>query len=621
MDSTMQKQFTAEYNTLCSSLPLHHVTPSVHHQYQQPHAYQSEPQPLSEDEWDLIQSFRMMKTLNSLSSFQSSSFPSNQYTTDTSLYQTISSFSQTGHQKQALVHFTTESTTTTPSCQLPTSEEISRQSSFHKEIQLCNCESTSTFKTVIRSPLPSPSPSTASGRSTPSPTTINLSSPQSPIRKDYGQTISTSQTESGHQNYSYIHHSQSQSDHQNHSFIQHSQSGHQNHSPIQHSRSHSPLVSSPVGIVSPVQQQQTSTNQRSSSPSQQRQSCNLQISSTHEYKSLITTPTVELLDSTKPYQAGDTIKVGGRLLKTDVLSMKYWMNDDITITETTNGGQILNMAGYSYVVKNHGKYFTKWECENRRNRLCSSIHIRTSDPRITNSFTIYSIQGSHIHEPTPNNVKLYRIRQNHLPKSPITSDFVLHQGFTLTDQGARFLLYDSNTVEVPYAPAPASVGRLIIYSSDLQLQILSRSKRVASDGTFQTAANISQQNYIIVGEYEDHHTVPVLPRTRLIGCAFHYAQCVHRNIQSHGLQNAYQNNKLIRQILRQTMALAYMPSDQIRKLYYDVIQVQQNTVVKDFRKNLRSFFKYFESFWLKKIHQFCVFGESIRTNNGLEGMH
>ncbi|CAF1564118.1 unnamed protein product, partial [Adineta steineri] len=132
---------------------------------------------------------------------------------------------------------------------------------------------------------------TASGRSTPSPTTINPSSPQSPIRKDYGQTISTSQIESGHQNYSYIQHSQSQT-------------GHQNHSPIQHSRSHSPLVSSPVGIVSPVQQQQTSTNQRSSSPSRQRQSCNRQISSTHEYKSLITTPTVELLDSTKPYQAG-----------------------------------------------------------------------------------------------------------------------------------------------------------------------------------------------------------------------------------------------------------------------------------------------------------------------------
>ncbi|CAF1427646.1 unnamed protein product [Adineta steineri] len=241
-----------------------------------------------------------------------------------------------------------------------------------------------------------------------------------------------------------------------------------------------------------------------------------------------------------------------------------------------------------------------------------------------------------------------------------------------TDQGARFLLYDSNTVEVPYAPAPASVGRLIIYSSDLQLQILSRSKRVASDGTFQTAANISQQNYIIVGEHEENHTVPVvfclceskcyqtyqliiqvlkinmnnmnllweptcwmsdyenalvkavrkeLPRTRLIGCAFHYAQCVHRNIQSHGLQDAYQNNELVRQILRQTMALAYMPSDQIRKLYYDVIKAQQNTVLKDFRKNLRNFFKYFESFWLKKIHQFCVFGESIRTNNGLEGMH
>ncbi|CAF3900606.1 unnamed protein product [Adineta steineri] len=209
--------------------------------------------------------------------------------------------------------------------------------------------------------------------------------------------------------------------------------------------------------------------------------------------------------------------------------------------------------------------------------------------------------------------------------------------FTLIDQGARFLLYDSNALEVPYAPAPASVGRLIIYSSDLQLQILSKSKRIASDGTFQAAANISQQNYIILGEHEENYTVVFcpceskcyetyqliiqLPRTRLIGCAFHYAQSVHRNIQNHGLQDAYQNNELVRQILRQTMALAYVPSDQIRKLYYDCVKVQQNTVLKDFRKNLRNFFKYFESFWLKKIRQFCVFSESIRTNNGLEGLH
>ncbi len=101
---------------------------------------------------------------------------------------------------------------------------------------------------------------------------------------------------------------------------------------------------------------------------------------------------------------------------------------------------------------------------------------------------------------------MYRIRQDHLPISPTDPDFVLHPGFTSTDKGARFLLYDSKAVQTPHPSAPSKVGRLLIYSSDLQLTILSTSKRIGSDGTFETAANISQQNYIIMGEFEEKHS-------------------------------------------------------------------------------------------------------------------
>lgn len=100
---------------------------------------------------------------------------------------------------------------------------------------------------------------------------------------------------------------------------------------------------------------------------------------------------------------------------------------------------------------------------------------------------------------------MYRIRQEHLPTSPTNPNFVLHTGFTTTDQGDRFLLYDSNSVQLPYAPAPSKVGRLLIYASDLQLNILSKSKRIGSDGTFETAAQFSHQNYIIMGEVDDKH--------------------------------------------------------------------------------------------------------------------
>ncbi len=102
--------------------------------------------------------------------------------------------------------------------------------------------------------------------------------------------------------------------------------------------------------------------------------------------------------------------------------------------------------------------------------------------------------------------QLYRIRQEHLPTSPTDPNFILHSAFASTDQGERFLLYDSNSVQTPYASAPTEFGRLIIYASDLQLNILSKSERIGSDGTFETAAQISHQNYIIMGEFEEKHS-------------------------------------------------------------------------------------------------------------------
>ncbi|CAF4082155.1 unnamed protein product, partial [Rotaria sordida] len=501
------------------------------------------------------------------------------------------------------------------------------------------------------------------------------------------------------------------------------QSGHQNHSPMLQLQSHSSPASPPPAIISPVQQHQRKVSDQSISASpQQHQSTHPQTPTIFHYNQTITGPAVQLLDPTKPYELGDTIKIGGRTLESDALSMKYWCEDDMTVNEITTGRHIMNMAGYSYFVKNYGKNFTTWECEYRRKHRCSSIVIRSSDPTVKNYFRIYSIQGEHIHEPAPNNIEvrkfkhrirercrqelssprtiyedelkkgkyssemlavlptfynmqaqLYHIRQEHLPPSPTDPNFILHPAFTSTDQGERFLLYDSNNVQAPYAPAPSKVGRLIIYASDLQLNILSKSKRIGSDGTFETAAQITHQNYIIMGEYEEKHSVPLvfclcehmnyetyeliiqvlktavsslkldfqptywmsdyeaaltkaikqeLPNTKLLGCAFHYNQAIYRNIQTKGLQEAYQNVEVVRQMLRQIMALAFIPSDQIKIVYNDVIKPQLSNVPTrptSLRHNLRNFLKYYESYWLTKIYKFCVFDQPTRTNNELEG--
>lgn len=109
----------------------------------------------------------------------------------------------------------------------------------------------------------------------------------------------------------------------------------------------------------------------------------------------------------------------------------------------------------------------------------------------------------------------------------------------------------------------------------------------------------------------------------MLGCAFHYNQAIYRNIQNKGLQEAYQNVEVVRQILRQTMALAFIPNDQIRVAYDDIIIPQLSNIPTrptSLRHNLRHFFKYYESTWLTKIYQFCVFDQPTRTNNGLEGI-
>ena len=105
------------------------------------------------------------------------------------------------------------------------------------------------------------------------------------------------------------------------------------------------------------------------------------------YNPTITGPTIELLDPTKLYELGDAIKIGGRTLESDALSMKYWCEDDLFVNETPTGGYILHMAGYSYFVKNYGKNFPAWECEYRRRHRCSSIVIRSSNPTVKNYYS------------------------------------------------------------------------------------------------------------------------------------------------------------------------------------------------------------------------------------------
>ena len=60
--------------------------------------------------------------------------------------------------------------------------------------------------------------------------------------------------------------------------------------------------------------------------------------------------------------------------------------------------------------------------------------------------------------------------------------------YLVTIYGQRFLLFDTNGTE-----------RIIAYSSDFQMEILSLSTQWHVDGTFKTAPQLFAQNYLIHG--------------------------------------------------------------------------------------------------------------------------
>ncbi|CAF1539774.1 unnamed protein product [Adineta ricciae] len=661
--SSLSSHSTPQNDTLTQtqSLQLEYKdsNPLRQQQYQDTYPQQSQLQVLSQDEWNLILSFRMMKNLTVL-----------------------------------------------PSCQLPFSvHHQTNHSTLSARIfppsQSDDQESTSMIVGIpsfsVNVPSFSSSVDTVSCPPIPIPTNIPFSAAAS-----LSITISPPTSSSAASTISLL-----PLPHHNDSFALQFQSQ---------------ISTSAETIVTSSSNQSKGSNQYSSASSHCHQLSDSNAPITYNYDSLSKGPLVQLLDPTKPYTIGDALKVGGRVLTSDISSMKYWVEDDIIIAETAAGGHILHMGGYSYLIRNHGKNFTAWECQHRRKQHCSSIVIRSSDPTIKNYFRIYSIQGEHIHESSPEHIEirtfkerirdrcrdelssprkiyedellkgkystemlallptfynmhshLYRIRLQHLPTSPTDHVFVLHPGFTTTDKGERFLLYDSMAVDVSDTPVPAEIGRLLIYSSDLQLSVLSKSLRVGSDGTFATAAQISQQNYVLMGDVEETHAVPLVfclcerktyetyqliikilknamanlklvwnphywmsdfegglirvikeefPETEILGCTFHYCQAIYRNIQSNGLQESYQNIDKVQQIFRHIMALAFIPYEQIRKVYFEVIKPELNAIPAKpvfLRQNIRLFFKYFESYWLKRIDQFCVFDYPTRTNNGLEG--
>ena len=196
-------------------------------------------------------------------------------------------------------------------------------------------------------------------------------------------------------------------------------------------------------------------------------------------------------------------------------------------------------------------------------------------------------------------------RQRHavqeiLPQPASAQDMVIPDAYQTTSQGERFLQYDSGR---------GDPQRMLIYSTNRNLDNLQESRHWFLDGTFKTVPSVFYQLYTI--HFERHHQIypsvyclllnkrqdtyqelfarlktlrPNLnpetslmdyeiashaafhtefPNTQVKGCYFHLCQSVYRHIQSAGLQMQYINDRDFALSMKMIPAIVFVPPEDV----------------------------------------------------------
>ncbi|CAF1250261.1 unnamed protein product [Rotaria sordida] len=248
-----------------------------------------------------------------------------------------------------------------------------------------------------------------------------------------------------------------------------------------------------------------------------------------------------------------------------------------------------------------------------------------------------------------------KVRQKVIPLLPQSCFFDIPDEYKTTIDGQRFLLADESLIRRE---------RLLMFSSDRQLDLLFQSPVVYMDGTFAKSPPHFKQIYIIHAVFIDiclpcvfcllinkkavtyRHIfdelkqiavnrgkifspamimsdfesgiIPVVksefPTSKHSACFFHFCQAIYRQIQHLGMQKDYSTNESLRLLCRKIMALALMPREQVVNSFNE-IQADADQLPD---RPMADLLKYFEQNWLNDIDLWNVFASDIRTNNVCE---
>ncbi|CAF4598316.1 unnamed protein product, partial [Rotaria sp. Silwood1] len=226
-------------------------------------------------------------------------------------------------------------------------------------------------------------------------------------------------------------------------------------------------------------------------------------------------------------------------------------------------------------------------------------------------------------------------KKQDLPLSRPTSfnDILIPDALKVTNGGNRFLLYNNEDPD----------HRMIILSSDDDLDCLSNSENWHCDGTFKThiyneifdviLKHVSQRPRSITIDFEksvENAVKQNLPMTTISFCFFHFKQNLWRQIQTLGLQQLFVENNDVRHFLKKFGCLALIPEQfviaEFEKLQTDspdsindfIDYYEDNYIGRPIRNNRRRTPRFSISMWniYARLDQ-----QLPRTNNSSEGWH
>ncbi|CAF4189714.1 unnamed protein product [Rotaria magnacalcarata] len=305
---------------------------------------------------------------------------------------------------------------------------------------------------------------------------------------------------------------------------------------------------------------------------------------------------------------------------------------DITTGTSRRGGKMIFMNGCGYLYMSTAKQTSGWRCS-RRDENCRVVihtlkrtgefthwngvfHSHTFDSNETRKHEIVAKMKNRVLDESipikviieeeyrkamlsteekramtlPSQIEsgLHKLRRKALPPLPRDQKFTMPLVYQETYSKENFLIYDKRK--------NAYGGRLIMFASNEQLDVLFNSDTLFADGTFKLA------------------------ETNITGCWFHFCQSCYRNIQGLGLMKIYETDNELRHLLRAFMALALLPIDLIREAF----KILKKKVASSSQANqLTTFVSYFQTEWIDhfKHSMWSVSNSTWRTNNFAESQN